>query len=607
MFLPPEHPPDPLEPPPEKYEVEIVRKDGSRATLEVFTQPVLDDGVPVGRQGIARDVTERNRVAEELRRAKEAAEEANRAKSEFLANVSHEIRTPLNGILGAAELALDTELSGDQREYLNMVRSSADALLGVINDVLDFSKIEVGRMDLDEAEFGLRSCLAEVARVLALRAHEKGLEMLCSVAGDAPEVLVGDAGRLRQVLINLLGNAVKFTARGEIELAVAVESRAGAAATLHFRVRDTGIGIASDKHAVVFEPFRQADGSMTRRFGGTGLGLAISAKLVEQMGGRIWLESEVGRGSTLHFTARFRVSEQQAVAAGPGPAAYSLLAGRSVLIADDNAAARRILAGLLAHWGMRPTAVEDGVQAVAQMQRAAAAGQPFALVLLDAGMPGMDGFEVAKWMRCNPQPSGAPLLMLGSADLASSSRRCRDLGVTLQITKPVQPTELCEAVTAALGAAPVSRRSPRPHAAPEQVPCTRPLRVLLAEDNRTNQRLVQRLLEKHGHRVEVAENGRQALEALRRAEFDVVLMDVQMPEMDGLAAAAAIRARENATGGERVAIVALTAHAMKGDEERCLAAGMDAYVSKPIRSDRLFAVLGAVARRPARASMRTPV
>jgi signal transduction histidine kinase/DNA-binding response OmpR family regulator len=528
----------------------------------------------------------RERTAE-LATATHVAEEANQAKSEFLANMSHEIRTPLNGIIGMTELALDTSLTMQQREYLGMAKSSADSLLSILNDILDFSKIEMRKLELESIPFSVRDHLAELLKPLALRAEQKGLEVVCHVLPDVPSVMVGDPGRLRQVIVNLVGNAIKFTERGQVLVQVELDSTGRDANVLHYFVSDSGIGISKEKQRAVFEPFKQADGSTTRRFGGTGLGLAISSTLVELMEGRIWLESSPLEGSTFHFTARLGLTD-----ARPEPAALDLTDLR-VLVVDDNAVNRRVMHDLLVRWRMRPTVADSGASALRALLDASALGRPFALVLLDANMPEMDGFEVARQIRDQAPIAGATIMMLSSSGQYGETGRCRDVGITHHLTKPVDQRDLLNAIGHAL-ARDVGQRTALPASMlPTELP-ERRLRLLLAEDNLVNQRLAATLLERRGHHVSIAANGREALAALARHRFDAVLMDVQMPEMGGFEATAAIRGAEQATGAH-VPIIAMTAHAMKGDRERCLAAGMDEYLTKPLDSRRLCTLVEHIA------------
>ena len=541
-----------------------------------------DDGHAVRLISAMTDLSQRRRAEEELRQAKEAAESANRAKSEFVANVSHEIRTPMNGVLGMLELALNTELTPEQREYLKLARNSADALLRVINGILDFSKIEAGHLQLETIKFSLRSTLEDIAGAFALEAESKGVDLNCEVDSDVPDTLLGDPGRLRQILVNLLGNALKFTERGHVTVRVAEESRSSNEVRLQFAVSDSGIGVATEKQQLIFDAFKQADGSTTRRYGGTGLGLAISRQLVELMAGRIWLESSPGVGSIFRFTAAFRVA-QAADAALPQPAGD--LRGLRALVVEDQAGRHEAFEAL-ERWGMLPTLVRGTAEALAALRQASEQSAPFPLVVMDLHMPEVEGFRLVERIQKEPQFGDPRVILLTSAGRRGDGARCRELGIAAYLSKPIRQSELSQALQLALGGernqeaglALITRHSLRERRVSGV--------ILLAEDNPVNQKLALTLLAKRGYTVRVAGNGREAVRVWQQGGCDLILMDVQMPEMDGLEATALIRRQQQP--GRHIPIIAMTAHAMTGDRERCLRAGMDGYISKPVQSQLLF-------------------
>ncbi len=583
------------------------RPDGTEVTLLTNAGPIRDAaGKIIGGVAAWQDISGRTRTREELRRAKESAEAASRAKSEFLANMSHEIRTPMNAIIGMTELTLDTQLSRVQQEYLEMIRTSADSLLRIINDILDFSKIEAGQLDLEEIEFDPREVVEKTMEALAVRAHQKGLELVCQSGEGLPTCVLGDPGRLRQVLINLVGNAIKFTEQGEVVVRAMIcpESPAEAGRVwLCFSVQDTGIGIPPDRMDLLFQSFSQVDSSISRNFGGTGLGLAISRNIVERMGGRIEVESRPGQGSCFRFSVSLALPGSDAAAAAP--AVPPDIRGLRVLVIDDNATNRRILQGILSRWGMQTvvaTGGEDGLRYLRQCR----GGKGFDLLLVDSLMPGLDGFEVAEKIKEDPQLRDLLIMMVTSEDLAGAVTRCRELGIDRYLVKPVRQSELFNAIMESFGRR--GERSVQAPAAPEPTADDTgrlSLKILVAEDNQINQRLALALLQKRGWQARAVQSGAEALNILQQETFDLVLMDVQMPEMDGLETTRRLRRMEAAKGG-RTPVIGLTAHVMRGDREKCLEAGMDDYVPKPIRPEILFAAIERVAGSTSQPAVQDP-
>jgi protein-histidine pros-kinase len=585
-----------------RYEVEfrMRAKDGQWRWILARGRVVArgEDGAPTRVAGTHVDITERKRWENELIAAKEQAEAASRAKGDFLANMSHEIRTPMNAIIGMTELALDTKLDAEQREYLTTVKSSAESLLTVVNDILDFSKIEAGKLEIEKIAFSLDTTIGETMRTLAVAAHHKNLELIYRIGREIPDRLFGDPGRLRQILNNLVGNAIKFTEKGEIEVQVRSERSTDNSLYLRFSVRDTGIGIPADKHRQIFDAFSQADTSTTRRFGGTGLGLAICNRLVQLMDGRIWVESEVGKGSSFHFTSRFGLAQEASVLMQP---ILPALSGMPVLVVDDCPTNAKFVAEIVRSWQMSPTIAFSGGEALARLKEAHDGNQPFQLMLLDAHMPPPDGFEIAASFREAASNLERIIMMVRADKQREDAARCKDLHVGPHLVKPVSPSSVFDAIMVALHVEPRGDEGGEPFdleiegeagLATEQA-----MDILLVEDNPVNQTMALRLLQRKGHRVTVANNGQEAVEHFERDRFDVILMDVQMPVMGGMEATEAIRAREmrrswvHARGWRRTPIVAMTAHAMQGDRERCLEAGMDEYVSKPIRPADLYAAI----------------
>jgi two-component system, sensor histidine kinase and response regulator len=582
-----------------RVEVDRARKDGTIVHVRLSAASVKA-AVEGGLVALYEDISDRKAAERAMREARDLAERVARARSAFLANMSHEIRTPMNAVLGFVELVLDTELSPEQRRALELVRSSSEALLTILNDILDYSKIEAEHLELESIPFDLPKVVHATATLLAVRAREKHLELTVDVAPDVPHLVRGDPTRVRQVLVNLIGNAIKFTEEGEVDVSASVARRDGTAASVQFRVRDTGIGISREQRATIFQEFTQADASMTRRYGGTGLGLAISRRLVALMGGELTVTSEVGEGSAFSFTLTLPVEEPAPQAAAPRAMS---LGGRRLLVVDDNETNRRIVRDMLGAEGMAVHEAPRAAAGLESLRRAHRAGTPFDLAILDAQMPDQDGFELAAAIRGDRTLAKTRLLILTSAGQRGDGERCRRLGIQAYLTKPIARADLIEAVGTVLAGAVSADGAPDLVTRHSIAESREALNILVAEDNPVNQQVATAMLVKRGHQVDVVSNGREAVDAVAARSYDVVLMDIQMPEMDGFEATERIRALPR---GRAVPIIALTAHALPGERERCLARGMSGYVAKPFKAHDLFAVIEGRTAPPADAAAATP-